>query len=133
MTIYYSPSLRGFFDSTITTVSIPSDGIEIESTYRDELLKMQGQGGSIVPDDTGRPVLVMPNTEQINLDLSKNVRAQRNTLLVNSDWTELPSVQLAHSNDTNWISSWATYRQALRDLPTQTGFPNTINWPNPPQ
>ena len=27
---------------------------------------------------------------------------------------------------------WRTYRQALRDVPTQEGFPNTVTWPTKP-
>jgi len=29
-------------------------------------------------------------------------------------------------------SSWKTYRQALRDVPAQAGFPTSITWPVEP-
>lgn len=34
-----------------------------------------------------------------------------------------------------WVdrAAWAAYRQALRDLPQQTGFPWQITWPEPPE
>jgi hypothetical protein len=53
------------------------------------------------------------------------VRTQRNQLLVGSDWTQLPDVPLATKE------AWATYRQALRDITTQTD-PFELNWPVTP-
>lgn len=52
--------------------------------------------------------------------------AQRARLLVSSDWTQLPDVPLATKE------AWATYRQALRDITDQPGYPLTIVWPIPP-
>jgi len=54
-------------------------------------------------------------------------RSQRNELLVQSDWTQLPDVPL----DTK--SAWAAYRQDLRDITSQPGYPFDIVWPIPPQ
>jgi hypothetical protein len=51
---------------------------------------------------------------------------QRNALLASSDWTQLPDVPL----DTK--TAWATYRQALRDITDQPGYPFNIVWPTPP-
>lgn len=56
---------------------------------------------------------------------AKAVRQQRTDKLKDSDWTQLadsPADDLA----------WATYRQALRDITSQAGFPWTINWPVAP-
>lgn len=55
----------------------------------------------------------------------KNVRDARNNLLSSSDWTQ---VNDAPVNQT----VWSTYRQELRDIPQQSGFPYNINWPTPP-
>ncbi len=52
---------------------------------------------------------------------------QRNTLLAASDWTQLPDVPLATKD------AWATYRQALRDITAQPGYPLNIIWPDRPQ
>lgn len=52
-------------------------------------------------------------------------RRERNQLLDVSDWTQLP-------DSTADKAVWATYRQALRDLPSQAGFPLEIVWPVPP-
>ena len=57
---------------------------------------------------------------------AKNVRVTRNQKLSDSDWT-----QLADSPENK--AAWATYRQALRDIPTQAGFPWEVQWPTQPE
>lgn len=52
------------------------------------------------------------------------IRAERNKLLVESDWTQLPDVPVD-------AAVWATYRQALRDVTTQAN-PFAIVWPESP-
>jgi hypothetical protein len=56
---------------------------------------------------------------------AEEVRESRDQLLAESDWTQVadaPVVQL----------EWATYRQALRDIPQQAGFPENVTWPEEP-
>ena len=53
---------------------------------------------------------------------------QRKQLLQESDWTDTVSAQTRLTN----YAEWQTYRQALRDIPTQTGYPIDIVWPTPP-
>ena len=55
-----------------------------------------------------------------------SVRATRDTKLAESDWTQARDVTLANDAD------WQAYRQALRDVPTQDGFPWTVIWPEQP-
>lgn len=55
-----------------------------------------------------------------------NVRTERNRLLAESDWTQLPD-----SPPDPLV--WGLYRKALRDLPTQSGFPWDIVWPTQPE
>jgi len=52
------------------------------------------------------------------------VRAERNAKITACDWRVLPDV----SNS----DVWKTYRQALRDIPAQAGFPNNVTWPDAP-
>ena len=52
------------------------------------------------------------------------IRAERNKLLVESDWTQLPDAPVD-------AAVWATYRQALRDVTTQAN-PFAIVWPESP-
>jgi hypothetical protein len=53
------------------------------------------------------------------------VRAERNDKLTASDWTQVADAPVDKA-------TWATYRQALRDITTQSGFPWTITWPDSP-
>jgi hypothetical protein len=55
------------------------------------------------------------------------VNGRRIELLQQSDWTQLPDVPLETKQ------AWATYRQALRDITTQEGYPFNVIWPTPPQ
>lgn len=57
--------------------------------------------------------------------LSASVRAKRDLLLKESDWTQLPDAKVDKA-------AWAEYRQALRDMPNLEGFPTTIEWATPP-
>lgn len=51
------------------------------------------------------------------------VREERNEKLAATDWTQAADVPQSVKD------SYAPYRQALRDLPTQSGFPNQVVWP----
>ena len=54
-----------------------------------------------------------------------SVRASRNQLLKDCDWTQI-------ADSTADKAAWATYRQALRDITAQAGFPWTMTWPDAP-
>ena len=56
---------------------------------------------------------------------AKNVRTQRTEKLAASDWTQLSDAPINSS-------VWASYRQQLRDVTAQAGFPWEINWPVAP-
>jgi len=56
---------------------------------------------------------------------AKSVRATRGTKLAESDWTQVADAPVDKA-------VWATYRQALRDVTAQSGFPWTITWPDKP-
>ena len=59
---------------------------------------------------------------------SAEVRQQRNQLLTESDWTQLADSPL----DADTKSAWALYRETLRQVPEQSGFPWNIVWPTKP-
>jgi hypothetical protein len=56
---------------------------------------------------------------------AKSVRQQRTEKLKDSDWTQVADAPVDQA-------AWAEYRQALRDVTTQAGFPWTIEWPTQP-
>ena len=66
------------------------------------------------------PVVVVSDEEA-----AQQVRSRRDSLLTQSDWTQVADALVDQA-------AWATYRQALRDIPSQAGFPNEVTWPVAP-
>jgi len=62
-------------------------------------------------------------------DADDRVRAKRNRLLAESDWV----VVMHTENGTSIPAEWKTYRQELRDITDQSGFPYSVNWPKNPE
>lgn len=54
------------------------------------------------------------------------VRAERKQKLAETDWTQLADAPVDKQ-------AWATYRQTLRDITAQPGFPWDITWPSQPE
>lgn len=71
-------------------------------------------------------VQVLPDSA-ISEYYAYQVRSKRDTLLAACDWT-----QTADQPEATKLK-WQPYRQALRDITTQTGFPLEILWPELPQ
>lgn len=59
---------------------------------------------------------------------AKSVRASRDSKLQECDWVVIKNLEL----NANIPGAWEVYRQALRDVPAQAGFPWTITWPDAP-
>jgi hypothetical protein len=67
-------------------------------------------------------------TEEIEADQQSKaakVRAKRNKLLADSDWTQILDAPVDRT-------AWAAYRQELRDITDQSGFPTDVIWPKNP-
>ena len=69
----------------------------------------------------------LPSEAEILAEKWKLIRIQRNSKLQETDWvvTKASETGVAVSDD------WKTYRQALRDVPTQSD-PDNITWPTKP-
>lgn len=65
--------------------------------------------------------------QQAEADAQSNrVRTNRTLRLQATDWTQLADAPVDQE-------AWATYRQALRDVPEQNGFPWNVQWPDQPE
>lgn len=64
--------------------------------------------------------------ERTTTEKTQSVIADRNYMLSQSDWTQLPDAQVDKA-------AWGAYRQALRDVTSQPGFPWVVTWPVKPQ
>jgi hypothetical protein len=65
-----------------------------------------------------------PSRSDITAQLIKDMRYERDNLLSTTDWTA--------NSDVTMTTEMTAYRQALRDVPTQAGWPTTVNWPTAP-
>ena len=75
----------------------------------------------------------MKTAEQLETErlerASESARNQRDRLLTESDWVTIRATERGDPVPTEW----QTYRQALRDITEQTGFPDNIDWPQEPE
>jgi len=67
---------------------------------------------------------LLPGQAEIDLE---NLRRERNKLLIESDWTQLPDVPEELKN------SWQAYRQALRDITNTYSSLRDVVWPTKPE
>lgn len=93
--------------------------------YGDETLTVDLERKVVVITCTAEP---MPQEQIIAMtqEQAAIVRAERNGLLTSTDWTQVDDTS---ANKT----AWATYRQVLRDVPQQEGFPWSVTWPTQPE
>ena len=84
------------------------------------------QGLTSITDEEAASISAVnnaPTPEQV----AKQTRDQRNSLLSSAD------IQINILEDAGKdVSAWRTYRQALRDVPAQKGFPSKVKWPTVP-
>ena len=68
-------------------------------------------------------------TARKDAEAATAARATRDGLIASCDWMAIK----AFEGGTTVSAEWATYRQALRDVSAQEGFPNDITWPEKPE
>jgi hypothetical protein len=61
-------------------------------------------------------------------DAERNVRSERDGLLAETDWVVIKNTE----KGTSIPEEWEVYRQALRDITGQEGFPYAVSWPVKP-
>lgn len=72
--------------------------------------------------------VVAPGPAPVEEDAATKAKTQRDALLRSSDWIILRAME----QGAEVPDAWKSYRQALRDLTRQDGFPDSINWPQAP-
>jgi hypothetical protein len=94
----------------------------------------------VVPDDNLYTSVENPDgsytaTPRTAADLAERLaatafatRSQRDQLLASCDWRVIKAFEAGTTTPTDW----ATYRQALRDVTSQAGFPSAVEWPEQP-
>jgi hypothetical protein len=125
----YDPVLEG----AQATVTPP-----YQYSQRDGVEEVNGQwftkyvAGPVFQDYTDDEGVVHTAAEQYeayclakDAEQGKSVRDDRNKRLADCDWTQLPDAPVD-------AAIWAAYRQDLRDVTAQAGFPWEITWPEAP-
>ena len=109
------------FDADVVLEYPKPDPGRYQFVYRDGAQEIDGQWftkwsiGDM--DDDAKNIL--------NENEKFGIRADRDKKLRESDWTQLADAPVDKA-------AWATYRQALRDVPAQAGFPWDVKWPEQP-
>ena len=102
----------------------PKPTVDRTQTVRRDGIKKDSKGNWITAW-----AVVDKTQEQLDAEAAQaaqSVRSQRDSLLAASDWTQVPDAPVDQA-------AWRTYRQALRDVTTQSGFPHEVTWPVKPE
>ena len=117
--IVETDELLSYVDSEGQTLTYEQSGhivFDIDSTH----YHLKWDGSKIVKDDDALVAYQLA-------EKWKQVRQDRDRLLNETDWI----VTKAKETSTNIPAAWKTYRQALRDVPSQSD-PDNITWPTKP-
>ena len=125
--MFYSPTTGGFYDRKIHGDAIPADAVEITRGEHAALLAGQSAGQHIEADEHGHPVL-RDAPGQGNDALADAARTRRDAMITATDYLLMPDYPIRAEQ----LAEVRAYRQALRDVPLQAGFPQDIDWPDPP-
>ena len=88
-------------------------------------------------DDTGLGKEIWDNRDNLDIAeyeglsdeiLANQIRAQRDSLLEQTDYLMMSDYPISDDR----LAKVKIYRQALRDIPEQSGFPRSITWPEKP-
>lgn len=122
MTIYYSPSLKGFYDTKVGYDRYPSDVIDVTDQYDYLIDQINNHNREIAVVDAQITVVDRPQP----IVTWEDIISLRDELLAQSDYTQLPDVNLPNKQE------WANYRQLLRDIPQTYQTPESVVWPEKP-
>ncbi len=109
------------FDADVVMEGAQASPTRYQTAFRDGVEEVNGKWF------TKYSVAEMDDEAKAALDAKQanSVRDDRNKRLSSSDWTQVNDAPVDKE-------AWAAYRQALRDMPSQEGFPWEINWPVEP-
>lgn len=125
MALFYSASTGGFYDDNILHKrKIPIDAVTITEDQHQVLLADQSAGKIIVADSKGEPRSKDRPAPAYD-ELAASARVKRDVLIAGTDYLVMPDYPIS----TDLLAKVKVYRQALRDITIQVGFPYDIDWP----
>jgi hypothetical protein len=123
MTIYYSPSTLGFYDTEIVEYpTLPDDCIEITAEERIKYINELNHNDNRLSLVDGKLVLTIKE----KIITWETIRLDRNDKLNSSDYTQIPDFP-------GDKEAWSIYRQQLRDIPSTFNKPDEVIWPTQPK
>ncbi|HDC4262635.1 tail fiber assembly protein [Enterobacter cloacae] len=140
MTVFYSASSNGFYNSDLKDVYIqaqtwPSDAVEISDRWYKYLIDGQEKGMVITANEYGQPALIDPPplTKEKLIDAAE---AKKQNLLSEATVAIAPlqdavDLKIATENEISKLQDWKEYRVALNRTDTSSA-PN-VNWPVRPE
>jgi hypothetical protein len=102
------------------------DFIDANQTWLEVPGNLHASNVTVFVNDFGDPFLA--SDESKSNPLWEDVRKQRDKLLQESDWTQLPDSPLSEAQKESWID----YRQDLRNIPQDCPDTDHITWPIKP-
>jgi|TARA_R110002051_G_scaffold246887_1_gene306532 hypothetical protein len=107
--------------SSVLKIMEEGEPIEIDSKWTQVWVETDKFSDS---DDSTKAEKETAYQAELDAQAAVGARQTRNAKLSESDWHGL--------SDNVMSEEMATYRQLLRDIPAQAGFPNEITWPDSP-
>lgn len=83
------------------------------------------QDGSRVVNGRIKSMRKRDREDRATMAAEREAKAKRRALLSNCDWTQVPDAPVD-------AQAWRDYRQQLRDITDQSGYPHDIKWPEEP-
>lgn len=123
----FSAATDGFYpaDSLDDCPNLPGDLVDVSAERKAELMLAEPAGKMIIAGADGNPVVV-DRPSPTDAERAATARTIRDQLLSATDWTQLPDLPAPTKE------KYVAYRQALRNLPGQAGFPGMVNFPELP-
>lgn len=125
-TRFYKPLEEDFILGEYGSKS-PNDSPNTFSKYSELAQWCNSNNAMIV--DRGDYYEAVPVPEPTNAELAEGIRIKRDSLLSETDYYLMPD----YPNDAKNLEELKTYRQALRDITKQSGFPKDVIWPALPR
>lgn len=139
--VKFSPSAAAFYPIDMLGLyeesgALPSDLIDPTDAEVDAFFKQTPGEGKMLGEVDGRPAWVnMPaqTVEQLTNSAQKKISDLLSKAALNiAPLQDAVDLGIATTEETTSLTSWKTYRVAVNRVPTQSGYPSTIDWPTIP-
>ena len=119
-----------FINCKVQFTHIPNEYVPFTASQLDSETYSQEIFSRVISGEFGEIQEYVPPFSQEQLTEAKweALRQERDRLLYQTDWTQLPVNPLTAEQKV----AWETYRQELRDLPDNTPDIDNVVWPTPP-